>query len=71
MAKVTSGSGSYGHRCFYLGHGEYELVWTVDRHYPEDRLRYPRRARRLTDRRGADRFCKRWRITMPTDGASP
>ena len=52
---------SYAHACRKLaGHDEYEISWSVDYKYVGSRLRYPRIIRRVTDRAGALRFCKRW-----------
>lgn len=58
-------SGSYGHSISSLGHGDWRLSWTVDRHYSGSRLRHPRGASRDTDAAGALRFCKRWGIPIP------
>jgi len=57
-------SGSYGHRCRHVGHGEYEISWTYDRKYVGSRLRYPQTLRRRTDEAGARRFCKRWGVEI-------
>lgn len=58
-------SSSTGHRCIRTPYGDFEISWTVDFYYPGSRLRYPRRFRRLTNERGARRFCTRWRIALP------
>lgn len=59
-----SGSGSYGHRIQDLGGGFYRLHWTVDRYYPDSRLRFPRGCSRDADEAGARRFAKRWKLTF-------
>ena len=67
MGKITSSHG-YGHRCQNLyavmGGSEtyYEISWTWDRKYPGSRLRFPRTMRSVTNRRGAEKFCKKWGI---------
>ena len=61
-------SGSYGHRIEVLSfiHGEFRLWWTVDRYYPDSRLRFPRNQSRDADEKGARRFAKRWGILFPS-----
>lgn len=56
---------SYGHAIERIGVDHYRLSWTIDRYYPDSRLRRPQRATRDTDEAGAQRFCKRWDIDMP------
>ena len=55
----------YGHRIHYVGFGCYRLSWMHDRHYANSRLRWPRRMTRDTDRKGAERFAKKWNVTVP------
>ena len=57
-----SPSKSYNHSYHYIWNswGIYEISWTVDRYYPNSRLRWPTEYRRHTDRQGAQRFCKKW-----------
>ena len=56
-------AGGYGHRIYRLGENDYRISWTYDTKYA--RLRYPRRVSRDTDRKGAERFAKRWNVEMP------
>jgi hypothetical protein len=56
--------GSYNHRVIWQG-GSYRLCWTVDRYYKDTRGRFPRRFWRYTNRKGAERFCKKWGVKMP------
>lgn len=58
-------SGSYGHAIVMVEADCYRLSWTVDRYYPDSRLRHPRRATRHADLAGAQRFAKRWGLTVP------
>ncbi len=55
----------HGHRIQYIGMGYYRLAWSYDKHYRNSRLRYPRRLTRDTDRKGAERFAKKWGCTLP------
>lgn len=57
-------AGSYGHHIAKIV-DFYRLSWTVDRYYPDSRLRFPRRCRRDTDLAGAKRFAKRWDLKLP------
>jgi hypothetical protein len=56
---------SYSHNIVHLGEDEYEISWTVDFYYRDSRLRFPRRVRRLTNEKGALRFCKKWKLEFP------
>ena len=56
---------SYGHGIRRVGPDHYRLFWTVDFKYPSSRLRFPRVFTRDTDKRGAERFAKRWKRDMP------
>jgi hypothetical protein len=58
MGRMTKDSEAYGFHCRAMGWG-YEISWTVDFHYADSCLRYPRTFRRTTDAKGADRFCKK------------
>ena len=58
-------SGSYGHKIHRIGRDQFRLHWTVDHYYASSRLRHPRVASRDTDKDGAERFAKRWKISMP------
>lgn len=65
MSRYSAGR-SYNHRCTADEYrGDYLISWVVDYYYPSSRLRYPRGFRRWTDRKGAERFCKKWGINMP------
>jgi hypothetical protein len=62
------GPSSYGHRVCYDRHGDYYVIsWAFDRSYPGDRLRYPQSRRRTTDRKGAERFAKKWGVAIQND----
>ena len=58
-------SSSYGHRCRKDSWGGYVISWTWDRYYDDSRLRYPQTAKRDTDAKGADAFCRRWGCDRP------
>ncbi|HEU01420.1 hypothetical protein LCGC14_0273230 [marine sediment metagenome] len=58
-------SGAYGHRLTRMGHDDYRMSWTVDRYYPDSRLRFPTRYTRDTDEKGARRFAKRHGCVFP------
>ncbi len=60
-----SKSNSYRHSIQPIGDDHYRLHWTVDRYYSGSRLRHPSTTQRDTDRRGAERFAKRWNLMMP------
>ena len=45
----------------------YFLSWTFDHYYPGSRLRYPSIRTRQTDRKGAERFAKKWKIEIEND----
>lgn len=62
-------AGSYGHRLRYLGDGCWRMSWKVDTKH--GRIRYPRVATRDTDRKGAERFARRWGLDMPEPGVAP
>ena len=65
MSRHRSAS-SYGHHVKRLLGGEdYRISWTVDFYYEGSRLRFPRTFSRDTDKAGAERFCRRWKVTMP------
>lgn len=58
-------SGSYGHKIIYERPDEYVLVWTTDSKV--GRQRWPRKHVRDTNRKGAERFAKKWGIKMPEE----
>lgn len=67
MSRYSS-RGSYGHSVQRIGPDHYRLYWTVDHHYSNSRLRFPRTHSRDTDRAGAQRFAKRWNLPeVPAD----
>lgn len=55
-----------GQPCFHAD--DFEISWVVDFYYEGTRGRFPRRFRRLTNRRGAERFAKKWKLAMPALG---
>ena len=61
-------SGSRRHHIQPMGPDWYRLSWTVD--YKHRRILYPRRYSRDTDRKGAERFAKRWGCAVPWEGVS-
>ena len=60
---ATLASGSYSHKCTKISHDTYQISWSVDFKPKGSRVRYPRRMSRITDTKGAQRFCKRWGIS--------
>lgn len=56
---------SYGHRIITICEGHYRLAWTVDRYYPNSRLRWPTGVTRDTDEAGAIRFAKKHGVNFP------
>ena len=58
-------TGATGFSCRKTSYpGEYIISWTVDYYYPDSQLRYPRRFRRDTDKKGAVRFCRKHNIKL-------
>jgi hypothetical protein len=55
----------YSHRIHYIGFDHYRLSWSYDHYYRDSNLRHPRRVRRDTDLKGAERFAKKWDLTVP------
>lgn len=58
-------SGSHHHKIYYLGHGAYRISWRYDVKY--GRLLGSRCISRDTDRKGAQRFAKKWHVQLPED----
>ena len=58
-------NGSTRHKIQRFGPDDYQISWQVDYYYVSSRLRHPRGFRRWTDRKGAERFAKKWGISMP------
>jgi hypothetical protein len=65
MALVRSGS--YGHRIAKISNAEYLVSWSTDTKPSGCRYRMVKRSSRYTDKAGAERFCKRWKISMPEE----
>jgi hypothetical protein len=61
-------AGGRHHRIAYLGGNDYRLSWSYEVKY--GRLLSHRRMTRDTDRKGAERFAKKWGVPMPNDRAS-
>ena len=73
MSRYSS-SGAYDKMISYAAWGgsdDFEISWTVDFYYPNSRLRHPRTYRRITDRAGALRFAKKWKVKMPCPARGP
>jgi len=56
-------SGGYDHHIRKIDRDFYEISWRYDNSY--GRIRYPRTMRRDTDRKGAERFAKKWGLKLP------
>jgi hypothetical protein len=56
---------AYGQRIVKLFADCYRISWVVDRYYSGSRLRWPTESSRVTDDRGAERFCKKHGLTVP------
>lgn len=66
MGKITSNSG-YDHRARKISEQVWEISWAFDMKYSGSRLRYPRVMTRITDKAGAERFAKKWGLTLRDD----
>ena len=68
MSRFSSSSAK-NFRCrslgFFCGSVSYEIAWTMDFYYRTSRLRWPRCFSRITDEKGARRFCKKHEIEFP------
>lgn len=60
-------AGGHSHRIIRYGTDDYRLVWFYDVKYKGSRLRFERKVQRDTDRKGAERFAKKWGVPMPKD----
>lgn len=60
-------SGSSHHRIVRERADEYEVSWRVEVKYSGSRLLHHRHYRRYTNRAGAERFAKKWKIAMPPE----
>lgn len=63
--------GSRHHKIKYEREDEYVISWTT--YIKHGRLLWPVGRSRDTDRRGAERFAKKWNVAMPTipEGRQP
>lgn len=66
MSRYSSAK-AYGQTISRIGGGYFRMHWTVDRYYKGSRLRHPTGYTRDADRKGAERFCKKWGIDMPKE----
>lgn len=64
---MRNNPGPYGHTIRSLGDGCYRLSWYTDRTYSGSRIRHPSKHQRDTDLKGAQRFSKKHKITIPGD----
>ena len=64
---ALAGSGGSRHRIHYDGWGIYTLSWRYEVKYSGSRLLSHRSMSRTTDKKGAERFAKKWNIPMPPD----
>lgn len=53
---------SGGESCLPTGYGHYRISWVMDYYYADTRYRTPRVFHRITDEKGARRFCRKWGI---------
>jgi hypothetical protein len=58
---------SHDHKIKRERDDEFVLSWRVDFHYRDSRLRHPRWFSRDTNRKGAERFAKKWGVVMPPE----
>jgi hypothetical protein len=65
MSRVERKRSSHSERCVSTGHGYYRISWVIDFYYPNKMYRTPRGFERITDEKGARRFCKKWGIKFP------
>ncbi len=65
MSRYSS-SGGKNYVCRKIGNDQYgyKISWMVDYYYAGSRLRYPRSFSRITDLKGAMRFCRKHRIDI-------
>jgi hypothetical protein len=69
MGRITGNAGSRGHHIQRFASDHYRLSWRVEYKARGCRHLLFRRSSRDTDRKGAERFAKRWKIAMPTEAA--
>ncbi len=65
----TRRRGSRQHTIFYRWTECYVIAWRVDRYYRYSNIIEPMTTRIETDRGGAERFAKKWGLTVPTQEA--
>ena len=58
-------SGGRKHRIRYIGGGYYDISWSYEVKYKGSRLLWYRSFTRTTDKRGAEKFAKKWGCKMP------
>lgn len=58
-------AGGKRHRISYHGGGIYVLSWSYEHKYSGSRILHHRNVTRDTDRKGAERFAKKWGCAMP------
>jgi hypothetical protein len=63
---LASGN-SYGHRIVREREDEYVISWRYDAKLSGSRLRFVRHRSRDTNRKGAERFAKKWGVAMPKE----
>lgn len=56
-------SNPYDHKCIVAA-DKFILTWTVDQFYPSGAFQHAHQIKRVTNERGAKRFCKKWGLTM-------
>ena len=66
-----SANPSYGHRIHRFDDDCYRLSWVCDTYHSGSRLRHPKMTVRDTDRKGAERFAKKWGVAMPFPSPVP
>ena len=64
MSRYSS-SGAKSFRYRQIGHDEYRISWVIDFYYKNSPLRWPRKFTRITDKKGAERFCKKHGLPAP------
>ncbi len=60
-------SGGTRHRISKLGFDDYELSWQHEIKYGGSRILHHRTMRRETNRKGAEKFAKKWGCPMPSE----
>ena len=60
-------SGSTGHKIRRDGYDSYTLSWSTRHKVFGSRLLFWRTFQRETDKKGAERFAKKWNVEMPPE----